>query len=34
MHDFTARYFAGLEPNTPMIELMAALRDEGYRRRC
>ena len=31
MHDFTERYFAGLEPNAPMIELMAALRDEGYR---
>jgi putative hydrolase of the HAD superfamily len=31
MHDFTARYFAGLTPNAPMIELMAALRDEGYR---
>jgi putative hydrolase of the HAD superfamily len=31
MHDFTARYFAGLSPNEPMIALMAALRDEGYR---
>ena len=31
MHDFTARYFAGLAPNEPMIELMAALRGEGYR---
>jgi putative hydrolase of the HAD superfamily len=31
MHDFTARYFEGLSRNEPMIELMAALRDEGYR---
>jgi putative hydrolase of the HAD superfamily len=31
MHDFTERYFAGLQPNAPMIDLMAALRDEGYR---
>ncbi len=31
MHDFTERYFAGLRPNVPMIELMAALRGEGYR---
>jgi putative hydrolase of the HAD superfamily len=31
MHDFTAHYFAGLEPNVPMIELMSALRDEGFR---
>jgi putative hydrolase of the HAD superfamily len=31
MDDFTERYFAGLTPNAPMIELMAALRDEGYR---
>ncbi len=31
MHDFTARYFAGLSPNEPMIELMAALRAGGYR---
>ena len=31
MLDFTAHYFAGLSPNEPMIELMAALRDEGYR---
>lgn len=31
MHDFTAHYFAGLRPNEPMIELMAALRDDGYR---
>jgi putative hydrolase of the HAD superfamily len=31
LHDFTARYFAGLQPNTPMIELMASLRAAGYR---
>jgi putative hydrolase of the HAD superfamily len=31
MHDFAERYFAGLRPNTAMIELMASLRDEGYR---
>ena len=31
MHDFTARYFAGLKPNVPIIELMARLGDEGYR---
>jgi putative hydrolase of the HAD superfamily len=31
MLDFTEHYFAGLSPNEPMIELMAALRDEGYR---
>jgi putative hydrolase of the HAD superfamily len=31
MADFTERYFAGLSPNVAMIELMAALRDEGYR---
>ncbi len=31
MHDFTAHYFAGIEPNMPMIELMSALRGEGYR---
>jgi putative hydrolase of the HAD superfamily len=31
MHDFTAHYFAGIEPNAPMIELMSALRGEGYR---
>ena len=30
-HDFTAHYFAGIEPNVPMIELMSALRGEGYR---
>ena len=34
MHDFTRRYFAGLAPNAPMIELMASLRDEGYRMAC
>ena len=31
MHDFTEHYFAGIEPNVPMIELMSALRGEGYR---
>ncbi len=31
MESFAEHYFAGLEPNTPMIELMATLRDEGYR---
>jgi putative hydrolase of the HAD superfamily len=31
MGDFTERYFAGLSPNTPMIDLMASLREEGYR---
>jgi putative hydrolase of the HAD superfamily len=31
MHGFTERYFAGLTPNVPMIELMASLRGEGYR---
>jgi putative hydrolase of the HAD superfamily len=31
MGDFTERYFAGLSPNVAMIELMAALRDQGYR---
>jgi putative hydrolase of the HAD superfamily len=31
MGDFTERYFAGLSPNVAMIELMAVLRDEGYR---
>jgi putative hydrolase of the HAD superfamily len=31
MHDFGERYFAGLAANPPMIELMASLRDEGYR---
>jgi putative hydrolase of the HAD superfamily len=28
---FTELLWAGLKPNVPMIELMAALRDEGYR---
>jgi putative hydrolase of the HAD superfamily len=31
MHGFAERYFAGLSPNAPMIELMRALRREGYR---
>ncbi|MGH2919469.1 MAG: HAD family hydrolase [Solirubrobacteraceae bacterium] len=31
MESFAEHYFAGLEPNAPMIELMAALRGEGYR---
>jgi putative hydrolase of the HAD superfamily len=31
MESFAEHYFAGLEPNAPMIELMATLRDEGYR---
>ncbi len=31
MDDFAERYFAGLSPNRPMIELMASLRDEGHR---
>jgi putative hydrolase of the HAD superfamily len=34
MDDFTERYFAGLEANAPMIELMAQLRAEGYRMAC
>jgi putative hydrolase of the HAD superfamily len=34
LHDFTERYFAGLTPNVPMIELMASLRGEGYRMAC
>jgi putative hydrolase of the HAD superfamily len=29
--DFSEMLWAGLEPNEPMIELMAALRAEGYR---
>jgi putative hydrolase of the HAD superfamily len=29
--DFSEMLWAGLEPNQPMIELMAALRAEGYR---
>lgn len=31
MESFAEHYFGGLEPNEPMIELMAALRAEGYR---
>jgi putative hydrolase of the HAD superfamily len=31
LHDFTEHYFAGLQPNPPMIELMASLRGAGYR---
>jgi putative hydrolase of the HAD superfamily len=31
MESFAEHYFAGLEPNVPMIELMAVLRSEGYR---
>ena len=31
MRSFAEHYFAGLHPNTPMIELMATLRGEGYR---
>ena len=31
MHRFKEIYFEALEPNLPMIELMAELRDEGYR---
>lgn len=34
MHDFSDHYFAGLTPNEPMIELMATLRDEGYKMAC
>jgi putative hydrolase of the HAD superfamily len=34
MHDFAEHYFAGLTRNAPMIELMAALRGEGYRMAC
>jgi putative hydrolase of the HAD superfamily len=34
MHGFTKRYFAGLTPNVPMIELMASLRGEGTGWRC
>jgi putative hydrolase of the HAD superfamily len=29
--EFSAHYFDGLEPNTPMLDEMAALRDAGYR---
>jgi len=31
MASFADDYFSGLEPNTPMIELMASLRDKGLR---
>jgi putative hydrolase of the HAD superfamily len=31
VQSFAEQYFAALEPNRPMIELMAALRGEGYR---
>jgi putative hydrolase of the HAD superfamily len=31
MESFAEHYFAGLEPNAPMIEFMASLRGEGYR---
>lgn len=31
MVSFAGDYFGGLEPNTPMIELMASLRDSGLR---
>ncbi|MDQ3849999.1 MAG: HAD family phosphatase [Actinomycetota bacterium] len=31
MHEFTERYWAGLRPNAAMVELMSALRAEGYR---
>ena len=31
MHRFKEIYFEALEPNLPMIDLMAELRDEGYR---
>jgi putative hydrolase of the HAD superfamily len=31
MHDFAESYFAGLQPNAPMIDLMSELRGEGYR---
>ena len=31
MASFADDYFGGLEPNTPMIELMASLRDTGLR---
>lgn len=34
MHDFSDHYLAGLTPNAPMIELMAALRREGYAMAC
>ena len=31
LHRFKERYFEALSPNLPMIELMATLRDRGYR---
>jgi epoxide hydrolase-like predicted phosphatase len=31
MHRFSEIYFRALEPNAPMIDLMAELRDAGYR---
>jgi putative hydrolase of the HAD superfamily len=31
LHRFSELYFEALEPNEPMIELMAELRDRGYR---
>jgi putative hydrolase of the HAD superfamily len=31
LHAFAERYFAGLRPNEPMLELLAELRDGGYR---
>jgi putative hydrolase of the HAD superfamily len=31
MENFSELYFAGLEPNEPMIELMSGLRAEGYK---
>ena len=31
MHRFSELYFEALEPNEPMIELMAGLRDRSYR---
>ena len=31
LHRFSELYFEALDPNEPMIELMASLRDRGYR---
>jgi putative hydrolase of the HAD superfamily len=31
LHNFSAVFFAGLEPNEPMIDLMRDLKAEGYR---
>ena len=31
LHRFSELYFEALQPNEPMIELMASLRDRGYR---